>query len=654
MLISALAAVALLFTVPGRPGRTVLAGKPLGPFTRGPKAQQRALAASTGNADALPGWARRAMRQLQKKIAVKQQALHAQTVDNSDRTLPLTAGVPAAVVPRWESDPLAQAGGAGMQTFGAQSFGHGKPGGEGVNMLGGGLAAAIAADLPGQGPGNATAANGQWGYWRTSFNSNNEQGRSGPIANDDPLGDHVVGRYLDRVVSLNASLAEQADENAGNPMIDLVTGKGLPKMFYEDDQFAPCPPDDPKCEVGMYGRKKERRDHRPSWDKVDPPKKTDIRKFLRDRHRINCTDPSSTSYSPLCEKAIDRTHDPYYKLPGLPAWRIPRIREQHGWVNLDKTMKVPYPGTGYYGGRVGPPFNTEGIVGSEGPSGLFSPKLGAVQLDRQVPAQAQVGHVRRPVGDEVTHATAGQWGHGVLGGGWDQEMFLPVPPESYFEAQAKRDTQLARADRAPPPPPPPPAQAEAPQTRPAAPHGRRAPRGGAAGARGSSAARQARAAGPGGGARGARGQGGGEDLLDPAQAARGDVPLERAVSDVEGWLAPVRRAAQRVEATRAGLRSAGRAVAAMKHSMETWRARLRRAQLAAYPTGAAGSPFARERRARDYGKLLAEDAEAAGAGAVAPPAAGQAGAAHGGDGAAARVGSWLKGLLGSVERRGTR
>lgn len=163
MLISALAAVALLFTVPGRPGRTVLAGKPLGPFTRGPKAQQRALAASTGNADALPGWARRAMRQLQKKIAVKQQALHAQTVDNSDRTLPLTAGVPAAVVPRWESDPLAQAGGAGMQTFGAQSFGHGKPGGEGVNMLGGGLAAAIAADLPGQGPGNATAANGQWG-----------------------------------------------------------------------------------------------------------------------------------------------------------------------------------------------------------------------------------------------------------------------------------------------------------------------------------------------------------------------------------------------------------------------------------------------------------------------------------------------------------
>jgi len=239
--------------------QTVLAGKGTGPFTRGPKAQLHTVAVG------LPGWARRSMRQIQKDVSLKQDALARSLgtppISLDDDRMSVDAGLPAAGNPE---------GGAGLHTFAK-----------------GGVAAFVGTNVPGKGPGSATEKNGKWGYWRTAGNSNNEIERVSPIRNNNPLGDHVVGQYLDTVV--NASNAAQS-EGAANPLLDVMTGKGLPKMFFEDDKFSPCPAGDPKCETSPYSHQMP-----PYYREAERPKNWLSKRgeqeddWMRDRHRINCT-----------------------------------------------------------------------------------------------------------------------------------------------------------------------------------------------------------------------------------------------------------------------------------------------------------------------------------------------------------------------------
>jgi len=229
------------------------------------------------------------MRQIQRKVALKQDALAKSLVTtpvslDDDHMSVVNASLPAAGYVHL--DTPGTEGGAGLNTF-----------------VKGGVAAFVGANLPGKGPGNATEENGKWGFWRTAGNSNNEIARVSPIHNNNPLGDHVVGKYLDTEV--NASNAAQS-EGAANPLLDMMTGKGIPKMFYEDDIFRPCPVGDPKCETSIYSHQMPA-----YYRKAESPKRWRSKRggedpsfWMRDRHRINCTvfpqplDPESGSLHP--------------------------------------------------------------------------------------------------------------------------------------------------------------------------------------------------------------------------------------------------------------------------------------------------------------------------------------------------------------------
>lgn len=272
--------------------------------------------------------------------------------------------------------------------------------------------------------GKAVGAKGgkgdhHWGEWRTPGNSNAYEGMTEPVQNNNPLGDHILNRDLDKDVDVSEL------DKYDNPLIDALEGKGLPKMFYEDDEFTPCHGD--HCKVV---------DPSNPVSKIHTHWTGNPRGFGYGGQRdlwIKCRDPTSIYYNEACDP--DKNH---YGRPlrpgGFPDGN--QIVDRHLWIknqhstnsyavrwfpfrhNLSAStfdfrprgmgipgnngmMKTPYTGTGYYGGLSGPPFFTEGPRGSEvAPMTHPAPYINFSGVDWDqiglgddaIPAQPIVGH----------------------------------------------------------------------------------------------------------------------------------------------------------------------------------------------------------------------------------------------------------------------
>eukprot|EP00960_Hanusia_phi_P026440 746248-Hanusia_phi.AAC.1 len=293
--------------------------------------------------------------------------------------------------------------------------------------------------------------NGSWGFWRTPENSNNFAGQRHPVQNTNPFGEHVIGRDMDADVNIS-----HIEDGQDNPLFDIMEGKGFPKMFYESDNFVPCTDPD-KCTLthARYGpgvggreeRKIERR--RVKYEDEHEP-------FMKDR-LVNCSeDPRSPSYHPACDRGRNKYGRPlrpggfpddnqivdyhiyknslnpteYENVTIYPA-QVYRQKQLPN-VNPNGVMRTTYPGTGRYGGLTGPPWFTEGPVGSEEASFTAHSALGGsgdmqgksrswsdVGLgDRTVPAQDSVGQVMPGMetaeqGAYLTHPTGGYFRAGM-------------------------------------------------------------------------------------------------------------------------------------------------------------------------------------------------------------------------------------------------
>lgn len=74
-----------------------------------------------------------------------------------------------------------------------------------------------------------------WGYWRTPGHSN--QVGTEPVANNDPLGDHIMFQSSDRLV--NTSDVDK--DGSFSPFTNIMQGNGpLPRMFSSADLVVPC------------------------------------------------------------------------------------------------------------------------------------------------------------------------------------------------------------------------------------------------------------------------------------------------------------------------------------------------------------------------------------------------------------------------------
>uniref|UniRef100_A0A7S4PIM0 Uncharacterized protein n=1 Tax=Guillardia theta TaxID=55529 RepID=A0A7S4PIM0_GUITH len=319
--------------------------------------------------------------------------------------------------------------------------------------------------------------NGTWGYWRTPENSNNFAGQQQPVENTNPFGEHVIGRDMDSDV--NASLIEEGQDN---PLLDIVEGKGFPKMFYESDNFAPCTDPD-KCTLthtrygpgvgGREDRKLERR--RVKYEYEHEP-------FMKDRI-VNCSaDRRSPNYHPACDRGRNKYGRPL-RPGGFPddnqivddyIYRnslqpntyenvtiYPREmyrQRQLPIVNPNGVMRTTYPGTGRYGGLTGPPWFTEGPVGSEEGSVTAHSALGGnsdMQVksrswsdvglgDRTVPAQDSVGQVlpgmeEAEQGTYLTHPTGGYFRTGMRPALHAQK---PRPLDEHYDVKSESPVYL--------------------------------------------------------------------------------------------------------------------------------------------------------------------------------------------------------------------
>jgi len=246
-------------------------------------------------------------------------------------------------------------------------------------------------------PAAINMSNVSWGVWRTPDNSNAYNGMTKPVPNTNPFGEQIIDQDSDKYV--NISDVEKGYDMY-NPLFAALEGRGLPKMGYEQDIFAPCT-DPEKCTPSNS------KPNHPVRDTHSDPRTLQAteKPFSFDDEYTNCTDPNNPEfYSAYCDPARNRYGRPIRRGgfpddPMIVEWRLNtqhmndmvnrsiEAEQEHNFtiyrlpvtnaqvVNTQGPyLRTPYPNgvqkqpvaaTGYYGGLAGPPFLTEGPVGSE-------------------------------------------------------------------------------------------------------------------------------------------------------------------------------------------------------------------------------------------------------------------------------------------------
>lgn len=283
------------------------------------------------------------------------------------------------------------------------------------------------------GRGDMAKPAGDWGAWRTPQNSNQFKGMTEPVHNDNPFGENIVGQMSDRKV--NASLA--LHEGAFSPITNIFNGNGpLPQMFRSADINVRCDDEGVDCDPVRANQpmtKETTEEYRERMGKTSPLYHLQLPSD-KDKY-VDCSDPGEKARNPWCDPARSR-YGRAMQEGGFPVdstiaesrlhyrhlWH-PRSDEEF-WGNKSffvypdgrvvmrypvKTngsfyqsppkpdgpgaIRVPFTGTGHYGGLTGPPYHTqEGPPGGEAGVSVF--QYGAGQkldglADTQLPAQVR-------------------------------------------------------------------------------------------------------------------------------------------------------------------------------------------------------------------------------------------------------------------------
>ena len=259
--------------------------------------------------------------------------------------------------------------------------------------------------------------NSTWGEWRTPDNSNQYTGMTEAVPNTNPLGEQVIDEDSDKLV--NITDVEKGYGANPNPLFAALEGQGLPKMFTEQDVFAPCSaeeraagtctppnsqPNHPVRDAHSDPRELEGGEHEFEVRHTNFPLGS-----AHDSFR-NCSDPNlDEHYEAPCDPVRNqygrpvrpggfpdepmiverRIHEHSYGMRNAeqvqPGHPIPRanisvyVEDHHPYYPVAEEaagvyprtefpigmMKEPYTATGGYGGLAGPPFLTQETVGSE-------------------------------------------------------------------------------------------------------------------------------------------------------------------------------------------------------------------------------------------------------------------------------------------------
>ena len=178
-------------------------------------------------------------------------------------------------------------------------------------------------------------SNVTWGVWRTPDNSNAYSGMTEPVPNTNPLGEQIIDQDSDTYV--NVSDVEKGYDTY-NPLFAALQGKGFPKMFYEQDDFAPCTDPDrctPPNSQANYPVTGTHSDPRTLHAKDKPITLDDVYK--------NCSDPSNPEYySAMCDPARNQygrriREGGFPDDPMVVEWRL---RSRHINALINRSIEV--------------------------------------------------------------------------------------------------------------------------------------------------------------------------------------------------------------------------------------------------------------------------------------------------------------------------